>query len=304
MGLLDNQSNSLMYPSPNMLAEGLNNHIQQGMNQPFFGTLPAYQVTNGNIPFGNMTNRDATNMALNGLPGIGDLMSAQNIKNNITQGLYGRALANALLYAAPFAIGGAGLLGMMSREGGRLPITPFSKQAGVIGKAKNQLTSINSLDDVRNVLNNNDNVFVRWSSNHDLDMTPGKMSRDYISGSNHAGISAVPLSKDMSDAELAKYLKEYSFTRINHADSKPALYIGKIIGKDSDGYPSIQPSQMLGTLNNKLINQLDNGLADKLSLIEKIKDAQNRFSKTPDLIGRQILLNSILKYQNLLKNIK
>jgi len=86
------------------------------------------------------------------------------------------------------------------------------------------------------------NIFVRWSRGPKFDTNP---SRDYVSGRQHAGLSAVWI--DYWDRPtMVRRLREYEFLRIKDAEIAPYIYQADEIGKDSDGYSSITNTRCLG----------------------------------------------------------
>jgi N12 class adenine-specific DNA methylase len=115
--------------------------------------------------------------------------------------------------------------------------------------------TINSFDDIHNLLKQHDTVFVRWSPSWQDDMKPDARSKDYVSGGVHDGLSAVSISRDDDDSQIFKSLRDYSFLRAKGA--KPNIYAAEIVGKDSDGAPSIVPKQHLGTLSKQFVRFLD-----------------------------------------------
>lgn len=168
---------------------------------------------------------------------------------------------------------------------------PLARQQGMINISNDRPMNVNSIDDVREVLRGrSEPIFVRWSAGPKHDMKKGASSRDYISGERHAGLSAVPLDKEMSDAQIAKFLSEYEFLRMKNPNLRPYLYTGRQVGSDSDGYPSIEPSNYVGELSDDFISALSNGLPRRIELEEKIRRAYQTLEEGKvDRIGRQIV---------------
>ena len=150
---------------------------------------------------------------------------------------------------------------------------------------------VSNIDSVRKLIDDNGGeIFIRWSGGANYDLNEGASSRDYLNGSSHAGLSAVPLTSDMSDHEIAKYIGEYSFLRLKDKNIAPHFYAGEKVGEDSDGYPSIKPSSHLGTVSKELVSDLDNNLAEKIKLNHEINKAELILSgNSGDKIGRQII---------------
>jgi hypothetical protein len=152
---------------------------------------------------------------------------------------------------------------------------------------------ISTINDIRKLINKHGKIFVRWSSDPKLDLQPNKKSKDYVTGNYHNGLSAIEINKDMTDAEIMKYVNEYGFGRISFEKNKPHFYLAEKVGKDTDGYPSINPSVHIGTASDDFLNQIDNGLSKKMELQEALTDAEERLKIVQDKFARQILLSKI-----------
>ena len=149
------------------------------------------------------------------------------------------------------------------------------QSVGILGGAElaGKSNSIHSIDDIRNLLSEGKNVFVRWSAGPKYDMAPGAKSKDFVSGQTHDGLSAVELTKDMSDQEIFAMVRDYSFLRGENADA-PYFYHGKSVGRDSDGAPSIVPTEHLGSGSSHLQSFLDDDLnLERISLLGQEKNA-------------------------------
>jgi len=99
------------------------------------------------------------------------------------------------------------------------------------------MTKINSLS-AQEIMDMQDNgmvLFVRWSRGPKYDIKP---SRDYANGGVHGGLSAV-LIGHWEGAYMTRRLNEYMFLRMKDEKLKPYIYTGEVIGRDSDGYESI-----------------------------------------------------------------
>jgi len=101
-----------------------------------------------NIPYSayNPTIGQAVNLGANMLPFIGDAAAVSDAKQDYEKGNYGMAAFNAATalpvvgdiasvakVALPSAAGIAGLVRQMAKRSGDVPVTPFGRQAGVIG---------------------------------------------------------------------------------------------------------------------------------------------------------------------------
>ena len=79
------------------------------------------------------------------------------------------------------------------------------------------------------------NLYVRWSRGPTYDTKP---SRDYASGAEHAGLSAVWIDYWERDV-MVRRLMEYQYLRIKDDQIRPYIYQADEISRDSDGYSSI-----------------------------------------------------------------
>lgn len=101
---------------------------------------------------------------------------------------------------------------------------------------------VQTIDALRQILDQYpDRVFVRWSRGPAMDRRRG-VSRDYLNGGVHAGLSAVRVERDWLERPqyLARRLREYGFLRIKDGQIRPWLMVGELVGRDSDGYDSIR----------------------------------------------------------------
>lgn len=168
----------------------------------------------------------------------GDQATLAAAGENFSMGPVFNAAQMAITGGMPMAVRGA-----LGSAGGRMAAMP---------------KPIGSFDDVRRLLNENDNVFVRWSASGKHDMTPGARSRDYASGNEHAGLSALGLDRDASNDQLFRFLRDYGYLRsAGNERAVPRLYSGRRVGKDSDGADSIIPDRHLGTLSDDFVRFLD-----------------------------------------------
>lgn len=154
------------------------------------------------------------------------------------------------------------------------------------------------LDDIIKMVDSSKTpVFIRWSAGSKYDLAPNAVSRDYVSGGKHAGLSAVELPKGMTRAEAAKYINEYRFLKMKDPKIKPFLYEGNVLGKDSDGYISIAPKKLIGEIPDELQKNLSGDFVRRLELESSISDANNRLLKITDPIGKDIMNENLLKYK-------
>lgn len=128
-------------------------------------------------------------------------------------------------------------------------------------------------------------IFARWSRGPDFDMKPGAVSKDYVSGASHDGLSAISVSPDASPSQMLRELRDYSFLRAKDSKIRPHIYAGEQVGRDSDGAPSIRPSEYLGSLSDDIVSALDDdAFLERMSLMEQIDQGQRAleyFKKNP-----------------------
>lgn len=126
------------------------------------------------------------------------------------------------------------------------------------GKRKIMVMMIKTIDALRKIVaTSNGDLYVRWSRGPKLDRKRG-VSRDYVAGAEHVGLSAVPVDAAWAtdDKWLARRVAEYCFLRIKGADIGCHIYRAMRVGTDSDGYALISNIRLIGSLNQDLITQL------------------------------------------------
>jgi|ERR1700742_2875359 len=163
---------------------------------------------------------------------------------------------------------------------------------------------IHNLSTLRKLLNNQGATHVRWSRGPKYDLKPDAVSKDYITGAMHNGLSAVPLHKDYDDDDLVDAIKEYGFHRVGIKETLPHIYSGEIVGKDSDSYDSILPKKYLGTFSKNFIKEMDSGLPEFLDKRKKIKTLNDRYNSVTDPIAKKMYEQNIIDMGVDPKNIK
>lgn len=163
------------------------------------------------------------------------------------------------------------------------------------------VTVVNTIRELQNY--SRKGYFIRWSRGPKYDLKY-PFSRDWGTGEIHAGLSAVELNPDWTSTKLAMRIKEYSFARINDLTSAAKapttawIYKGRIVGRDSDGYPVIAQAVAIARLSNSFIEELDRGLAESMELAEYIEDIKSRLPKITDRYAREILEGELIKKEN------
>lgn len=140
--------------------------------------------------------------------------------------------------------------------------------AAAVRGVKSAMPEISSLQELKNAIaaNGNDPLFVRYSQGPQFDMRLGAVSKDYQTGEIHNGLSAVELNSGMDDAELVRYIRDYA------SGGEPHVYSGKVNGLDSDGGPTIRPSEHIGKLSRELTDMIgDESVPNRLELQKMIE---------------------------------
>ena len=193
-------------------------------------------------------------------------MAGEPITYGDIAGLTGMMTLGAGAGTAP-----AGALRMGAAREGRPPVTFADAERAMQGAqpfpaAKNP-AQVNDITDIRTLLDQGEKVFVRWSAGPKYDLKPNAKSKDYVSGETHEGLSAVELTPDMSDGEIFAMVRDYSFLRGEKADA-PYFYAGRVVGRDSDGTPSIAPTKLLGSGSSRLMSFVDDDAnLERISLL-------------------------------------
>ncbi len=174
---------------------------------------------------------------------------------------------------------------------------------------KNKKLSIKHLDDgrdfvshVKDLAKEHGTVYVRWSPSSSLDLSGNRVSRDFVSGETHSGLSAVDINSGDDDIDIASKIREYGFLRMQDSRSRPHIYAANVVGRDSDGYPSIIPTKVLATASNDVIKAIDGKFDDVMYLQWNIADMEE---KLPRLNGyaAEIIEKSILDARTKLKEL-
>jgi hypothetical protein len=167
----------------------------------------------------------------------------------------------------------------------RMPGAASSQRGAIITGGSNKLTAdeyndlINLVSKIEKEAEKRGSVFVRWSPTASKDLKPGAVSRDFVSGQTHAGLSAVEVTGDMHPVDIAKALREYGFLRMQDNRSVPRVYGGQKVGIDSDGHASIIANEVLFSPNKKQINALDKKFADAYEASDNIKRYKSRIER-------------------------
>lgn len=129
-----------------------------------------------------------------------------------------------------------------------------------------------SLDDFYKMnLQAADPYFVRWSKGPKYDLMEGAVSRDHVTGELHNGLSAISLGGDLSKIDILNYLNDYNPTWARGGGTKPHIYSGKVVGRDSDNAFSIKPIAYLGTVSDDAISFLsDPSNIRRMQLLDSI----------------------------------
>ena len=135
------------------------------------------------------------------------------------------------------------------------------------------------IEQINEARNKGQSIFVRWSPTSERDLEPGRVSRDFVSGDTHAGLSGIEITPDMDDETIARRISEYGFARMQDPDSVPRIYYGEKVGADSDGHASFIPSGLALEADKDVISSLDRGYAKKKTLSEEIARTRNSLAR-------------------------
>lgn len=146
------------------------------------------------------------------------------------------------------------------------PIANNAMLASMLNLATNgigvgQVKKISTVEALANAIKNGEGQFVRWSRGPAMDARKG-FSRDYVSGSNHEGLSAVKIDPEWAtDPQwMGRRVGEYGFLRMKDPKIAPYIYSGKEVGLDSDGYSLIKDISGVARINPSLLDDLNKDL--------------------------------------------
>jgi len=117
---------------------------------------------------------------------------------------------------------------------------------------------INSIKALKEIIGSKGKtLYVRWSRGFAMDSKQGE-SRDYLNGGTHSGLSAVEINPEWAEDDkwMARRITEYRFLKMKDSLIGCHIYSGREIGKDSDGYESIDGIEHIATLSTALIEKL------------------------------------------------
>lgn len=120
------------------------------------------------------------------------------------------------------------------------------------------MKKINTISELKKIISETSvPLYVRWSRGPAKDKKQG-VSKDYQSGANHAGLSAIEIEQEWGceDKYLARRINEYLFLRIKDCAIGCWIYTGERVGEDTDGYDSIINISVVARVSNKLIDKL------------------------------------------------
>ena len=139
-------------------------------------------------------------------------------------------------------------------------------------------------------------IYIRWSPTIERDLTPNSVSRDFVSGQVHSGLSAVEITDSMRSVDIAKRLSEYGFLRMQDPKSVPHVYLAENVGTDSDGYASIRPTKHLLTADKTVVASIDSKLADVMDAEDEVAKLRARIDRFGDAqsAGRSITEQALI----------
>ena len=137
----------------------------------------------------------------------------------------------------------------------------------------------NAVNEIERLSEQHGTVFIRWSRGPEHDMKTGASSRDFVSGQQHEGLSAIPIGSDMHPVDIARRLAEYGFLRMKDDRIRPFVYVGERVGTDSDGYALIRPTKKVAEISDTTIRAIDKGYAQAAALRDEIDVLESRSSR-------------------------
>lgn len=143
--------------------------------------------------------------------------------------------------------------------------------------------------DIESLAEQHGKVYIRWAAGADFDLATGALSRDYVSGETHNGLSAVEITADTHPADIARALSEYMFLRMKDGAIKPRVYLGERIGTDSDAHALIKPSKLLYSPGDAVVRAIDRDFATIFDLRDGVASDQVRLARITNPSGRDIV---------------
>lgn len=139
-------------------------------------------------------------------------------------------------------------------------------------------------------------LYIRWSPTAKRDLLPDSVSRDFVSGNFHNGLSAIEIDPSKSPAEIASALAEYSGTsRLSDPRSLPRIYSGARVGTDTDGYALIRPKALVEDVPKSIVSSLDKKLVDAIKLHQSIAETEATLPRLTDQFAIRIVSDGLKK---------
>lgn len=141
------------------------------------------------------------------------------------------------------------------------------------------MKTLKTLKEVKEIeKEDNQEVYVRYSRNHEADIERG-YSLNHQTGEREPGLSANRIDQDAEDYKILKQLTEYEYTR-QDGKSYGWICVGRRIGTDSDGAPTIEVDRVVGKVGLDL--QKEGNVQDKIEKKKAehdIKEAKQKLEK-------------------------
>lgn len=135
-------------------------------------------------------------------------------------------------------------------------------------------------------------IYIRWSSTAKRDMDGEQQSRDFVSGSLHAGLSAVEVDAKTHAVDIAKSLSEYMFLRLQDPRAVPRVYLANRVGTDSDSHALIKPTEVLLEATESVIKAIDANFAELMALEDDIAKLEKQVERASGG-GKDIVTRSL-----------
>lgn len=196
------------------------------------------------------------------------------------EGMY-RQAAGKVLYQSqqPAREGARGTTAPMPAN--QAPGAPGDAQQGAFTGNAVIDAGIRFVSEIEALAEEHGRVYIRWSPSAKGDLKGSQQSRDFVSGSAHGGLSAIEITGDMHPVDIARYLAEYGFLRMQDRRSTPHVFLAERVGSDSDGYASVKPRKLLLDSTPEVVKAIDLKLTDVMDAMDDIQKESRRLERSP-----------------------
>jgi len=118
------------------------------------------------------------------------------------------------------------------------------------------MITITTIEELRKLtLEADGTLYVRWSLGYKADRKLG-YSHDYLSGQDHAGLSAIQIERawaEDTDGYLLDRYMEYAIKALSGDTCN--IYRGRVVNTDSDGYDGIEIVEQIAIVSEELLGK-------------------------------------------------